>query len=146
MLVNGHGSNRPICEIVTRRVTHETSAMCATLGHFGLCPRVTCCGNSRVAARGTAHACEAETSEYLYLWPDLVQRDKIADECARTTGPGALTTSRRTRVRSISWSSGASARGRHRGRAVPGNGRERRALAGGIDREADRVWPLVAGG
>ena len=81
VLVNGHGSNRPICEIVTRRVTNETSAMCATLGHFSLARDVL--QQIRESPHGgTAHACEAETSEYLYLRPELVQREKIADEYA----------------------------------------------------------------
>jgi creatinine amidohydrolase len=81
VLVNGHGSNRPICEIVTRRVTNETTAMCATLGHFSLARDVL--HQIRESPHGgTAHACEAETSEYLYLRPELVQRDKIADEYA----------------------------------------------------------------
>jgi creatinine amidohydrolase len=81
VLVNGHGSNRPICEIVTRRVTNETTAMCATLGHFRLARDVL--KEIRESGHGgTAHACEAETSEYLYLRPDLVKRDKIEDEFA----------------------------------------------------------------
>ena len=81
VLVNGHGSNRPICEIVTRRVTNETSAMCATLGHFSLAREVL--QEIRESPHGgTAHACEAETSEYLFLRPDLVKMDKIADEWA----------------------------------------------------------------
>jgi len=81
VLVNGHGSNRPICEIVTRRVTNETTAMCATLGHFSLA-RDVLKAIRESAHGGTAHACEAETSEYLFLRPDLVKRDKIADEWA----------------------------------------------------------------
>ena len=81
VLVNGHGSNRPICEIVTRRVTNETTAMCATLGHFSLAADMLRQIRDSPPG-GTAHACEAETSEYLYLRPELVQRDKIADEYA----------------------------------------------------------------
>ena len=55
--------------------------MCATLGHFSLARDVL--QQIRESPHGgTAHACEAETSEYLYLCPDLVQHDKIADEYA----------------------------------------------------------------
>jgi creatinine amidohydrolase len=81
VLVNGHGSNRPICEIVTRRVTNETSAMCATLGHLTL-SRAVLKAIRESPPGGTAHACEAETSEYLYLRPELVQMDKAIDEYA----------------------------------------------------------------
>jgi creatinine amidohydrolase len=81
VLVNGHGSNRPICEIATRRITNESPALCATLGHYALAREVL----ARIRESphgGTAHACEAETSEYLFLRPDLVRRDKIEDELA----------------------------------------------------------------
>jgi creatinine amidohydrolase len=81
VLVNGHGSNRPICEIAARRLTNETGAYCATLGHFSLARDVL----RRIRESpvgGTAHACEAETSEYMFLRPHLVQRDKIRDEFA----------------------------------------------------------------
>jgi creatinine amidohydrolase len=81
VLVNGHGSNRPICEIATRRITNETTAMCATLGHGSLAKDVL--REIRDSPHGgTAHACEAETSNYLYLLPDLVQMDKAVDEYA----------------------------------------------------------------
>jgi creatinine amidohydrolase len=81
VLVNGHGSNRPICEIVTRRITNETPAYCATLGHFDLARDVL--AEIRESANGgTAHGCEAETSEYLYLRPELVIKEKIQDEFA----------------------------------------------------------------
>jgi len=81
VLVNGHGSNRPICEIVARRITNETPAYCATLGHFSLAQDVLKeIRESPVG--GTAHACEAETSEYMYLRPDLVRADRIQDEFA----------------------------------------------------------------
>lgn len=81
VLVNGHGSNRPICEIAARRITNETSAYCATLNCLSLAREVmrqVC--ESPVG--GTAHACEVETSTYLYLFPELVQRHKIHDEYA----------------------------------------------------------------
>jgi creatinine amidohydrolase len=79
VLVNGHGSNRPICELAARRITNETDAYCATLDHFSLARNVL--AEIRDSPHGgTAHACEAETSEYLYLHPELVQMDKAVDE------------------------------------------------------------------
>ena len=86
VLVNGHGSNRPICELATRRITNETSATCATFTHFDLVTDVM----SEVRESpigGIAHACEVETSEYMYLRPDLVQHDKIRDEYASDYRP-----------------------------------------------------------
>ena len=81
VLVNGHGSNRPMCEIATRRITNETSAYCATLGHFSLAAdALRDIRQSPIG--GTAHACEAETSEYMFLRPELVKKEKIADEYA----------------------------------------------------------------
>jgi creatinine amidohydrolase len=81
VLVNGHGSNRPICEIACRRITNETSAYCATLTHFGLVPDVMKQIRESPVG-GIAHACEMETSEYMYLRPHLVKKEKIQDEYA----------------------------------------------------------------
>jgi len=81
VLVNGHGSNRPICEVATRLISTETTAMCATLDHFSLA-RETLAEIRESPYGGTAHACEAETSEYLFIRPELVQMEKAADEYA----------------------------------------------------------------
>jgi len=81
VLVNGHGSNRPMCEVATRRITNETPACCATLGHFSLAKDVLA-GIRESPIGGVAHAGEAETSEYMYIHPELVKRDKIRDEYA----------------------------------------------------------------
>jgi creatinine amidohydrolase len=81
VLVNGHGSNRPMCEVATRRITNETSAYCATLGHYSLA-RDVLAEIRESPVGGIAHAGEAETSEYMYLRPDLVKHDKIQDEYA----------------------------------------------------------------
>jgi creatinine amidohydrolase len=81
VLVNGHGSNRSICEVATRRITNETSAYCATLTHFSLITDVMAeLRESEVG--GIAHAGEVETSEYMFLRPELVKKDKIQDEFA----------------------------------------------------------------
>lgn len=81
VLVNGHGSNRPICEIASRRITNETPAYCATLTHFSLVPDVMQQIRESPVG-GIAHACEIETSEYMFLRPHLVKKDKIQDEYA----------------------------------------------------------------
>lgn len=81
VLVNGHGSNRSICEVATRMITNQTSAYCATLDHWNLA-REKLAEIRESPIGGTAHACEFETSEYMYLRPDLVKHDKIQDEFA----------------------------------------------------------------
>jgi creatinine amidohydrolase len=81
VLVNGHGSNRSICEIASRRITNASSAYCATLTHFSLITDVMQeIRESEVG--GIAHGGEVETSEYMFLRPDLVKKDKIKDEFA----------------------------------------------------------------
>jgi creatinine amidohydrolase len=81
VLVNGHGSNRPMCEVATRRITNETTAYCATVTHFSLVSDVM--QEIRESSiGGIAHACEVETSEYMFLRPHLVKKDKIQDEYA----------------------------------------------------------------
>jgi creatinine amidohydrolase len=81
VLVNGHGSNRSICEVASRRITNETEAYCATLTHFNLVTDVMQQIRESPVG-GIAHACEIETSEYMFLRPHLVKKEKIRDEFA----------------------------------------------------------------
>ncbi len=79
VLVNGHGSNASPLDLVARRVVMETDASCAlltwiTLGHEAFKPL-----RESVFPGGCSHACEAETSVYLYLDPQRVQMDKAQD-------------------------------------------------------------------
>ena len=75
-LVNAHGSNGPLCDLAARKVTLESEACCGSINHWEL-------GWDAIAAQleggpyAADHACEWETSEYLALAPELVQRDKI---------------------------------------------------------------------
>ncbi|MCL4459227.1 MAG: creatininase family protein [Chloroflexi bacterium] len=84
--VNGHGSNSPLCQVVARRVTNETSALSAAVNYFDLFREV---GEKIRESKlgGVAHACEFETSLYMYLCPELVKRDKIKDEPAPDQSP-----------------------------------------------------------
>ena len=86
VLVNGHGSNRPICEIVAR-VTNETNVRYARALSLA---RDVLKAIRESPPGGTAHACEAETSEYLFLRPELVKHDKIEDEYAPDYRPWRL--------------------------------------------------------
>ena len=80
ILLNGHGSNMPNLDLVARRTNLETDAECVLVGWWLLLtvdkqflPR----WRQSKFPGGCAHACELETSLYLYLDEDNVRKDKI---------------------------------------------------------------------
>jgi creatinine amidohydrolase len=82
LLLNGHGSNMPNLDLVARRTNLETDAECVVAAWWNLLtvdkdflPR----WRESKFPGGCAHACELETSLYLYLDGDNVRRDKIQD-------------------------------------------------------------------
>ena len=86
ILVNGHGSNHPLCELVARRVVVETDASCAFCSWWQMLrvnPDFESKWRESVFPGGCAHACELETSMLLHLAPELVRMDKIKSEMAR---------------------------------------------------------------
>ena len=85
ILVNAHGSNGPLCELVARRITIETPALCASINHWQLAWREIV-AQLEGGPHAADHACEWETSEYLHLRPDAVRRDLIKDEIAAERG------------------------------------------------------------
>jgi creatinine amidohydrolase len=85
LLLNGHGSNMPNLDLVARRTNLETDAECILAAWWNLLtvdrdflPRWR---QSRFPG-GCAHACELETSLYLYLDGDNVRQDLIRSEPA----------------------------------------------------------------
>jgi creatinine amidohydrolase len=79
LIADGHGSNMPVLDLVARRTILETDALCAPF----LWPSLAL--NEIRAVResgrgGMSHACELETSVYLYLDSQRVQMDKAAKE------------------------------------------------------------------
>jgi creatinine amidohydrolase len=77
ILVNGHGSNSPILELVARRTNLETDAICATLGWWRLLsvdPAATSKWRETGFPSG-AHAEEMETSMILHLDPETVKME-----------------------------------------------------------------------
>jgi creatinine amidohydrolase len=83
--VNGHGSNSALCQLVARRVTNETAALSASVDWWNLIQNTI--EKIRESGKGGIdHACEMETSVYLFLDPKLVYRDKIQDEYASSRG------------------------------------------------------------
>jgi creatinine amidohydrolase len=70
LIVNGHGSNAPLVDLIARRTTLETDSLCAACGYFSLAvERFREVQESAVLA----HADEFETSLYLHLAPERVQ-------------------------------------------------------------------------
>lgn len=83
--VNGHGSNSTLCQLVARRVTNETTALSASIDWWNLI-QDTMSEIRESGPGGIDHACEMETSVYMYIKPDLVVREKIKDEYASQRG------------------------------------------------------------
>jgi creatinine amidohydrolase len=80
LLLNGHGSNMPNLDLASRRANLETDAECILSAWWrfltvdpGFLPR----WRQSKFPGGCAHACELETSLYLYLDGDNVRHDKI---------------------------------------------------------------------
>jgi creatinine amidohydrolase len=82
LIVNGHGSNTPFCDVIARLSVVETGALTAAVNYWGA-PGVREVAESlreSDAVGGMNHACEFETSLYLALRPDLVDMDKAVRE------------------------------------------------------------------
>ncbi len=80
VLLNGHGSNWPNLDLAARRTNLETDAECIPVCWWNL---LTVDKEFRPRWRqskfpgGCSHACELETSLYLYLDGDNVRKDQI---------------------------------------------------------------------
>jgi creatinine amidohydrolase len=73
LLVNGHGSNGPLVNMVARKTVLATESLCAAVGYMSLAIEAF------EEIRETpvmAHADEFETSLYLYLAPERVRFEK----------------------------------------------------------------------
>lgn len=82
ILLNGHGSNMPNLDLAARRINLETDAECLLVAWWHLLTiDKDFLPNWRESTfpGGLSHACELETSLYLYLDEDNVRKDKIKD-------------------------------------------------------------------
>jgi creatinine amidohydrolase len=80
VLLNGHGSNMPNLDLVARRTCLETDAECILAAWWHLLrvdPEFMPRWRQSKFPGGCAHACELETSLYLYLEEGDVRKDKI---------------------------------------------------------------------
>jgi len=85
VIVDGHGSNEHLCEFIARRATLETDAIVATTMWTNLVINEFE-GIRDSPMGGAAHACELETSAYLYLDRDRGRMDKAEDHYGGAAG------------------------------------------------------------
>ena len=73
LVVNGHGSNTPLADLVARKTVLETDSVCAAVNYYVLAKQAF----EHVKESATmAHADEFETSLYLHVAPDRVRMDR----------------------------------------------------------------------
>ena len=92
IIVNGHGSNHNLVDMVARRTIVETDASCVFCSWWNLLkvnPDFDDQWRESVFPGGCGHAGELETSMLLYLDPDSVRKDKIKSEIPKTNKRGS---------------------------------------------------------
>ncbi len=80
ILLNGHGSNMPNLDLAARRTNLETDAECCLIAWWNLLsvdPEFLPDWRESEFPGGISHACELETSLYLYLDEENVRKDRI---------------------------------------------------------------------
>ncbi|MDH7570844.1 MAG: creatininase family protein [Armatimonadota bacterium] len=87
LIVDGHGSNVPFLEVVARRTVVETDALCASFIYPVLARDAISRVRQSEAPGGMAHACELETSLFLYLEPHSVRREEVRREMGHPVTP-----------------------------------------------------------
>jgi creatinine amidohydrolase len=80
LIADGHGSNLPILDMVARQTIIQTDALCACFLWPALISETLGQTRESVYPGGMSHACELETSVYLYLNESAVQMDKAEKE------------------------------------------------------------------
>jgi creatinine amidohydrolase len=84
LVVNGHGSNAPLADLVARRVVLETGMICGAMSpNAAIDPTLAEPALSqlrRSGPGGVAHAGEYETALMLHLRPDLVRMERAMRE------------------------------------------------------------------
>lgn len=82
ILLNGHGSNMPNLDLAARRTNLETDAECLLIAWWHLLTideQFIGTVRDSVFPGGWSHACELETSLYLYLAEEDVLKDRVRD-------------------------------------------------------------------
>src|SRR5262245_6919838 len=73
LLVNGHGSNTPLVDLVARKTVVTTPSLCAAVNYFALAREAF---EEVRETSVVAHADELETSLYLHLAPERVRMEE----------------------------------------------------------------------
>jgi creatinine amidohydrolase len=93
-VINGHGSNMPLVDLIARRTVLETPSLCCAFGYYHMGREET----EKFLESGTyAHADEWETSLYLHFARERVQMDKAVpgqDRIGRTMTSDSTTSVR----------------------------------------------------
>jgi creatinine amidohydrolase len=76
LIADGHGSNMPILDLVARQTIIQSEALCACFLWPSLISETLHQTRESEYPGGMSHACELETSVYLYLNEAAVQMDK----------------------------------------------------------------------
>ncbi len=78
LIVNGHGSNTPLVDLVARKTVLATHSLCAAVNYYHLGVEAF---NRVKQSPVMAHADEFETSLYLHLAPERVRMERaVADD------------------------------------------------------------------
>jgi creatinine amidohydrolase len=80
VFVNGHGSNAILLEVSARLTNLKTNSQCASLSYWSLLGDVVSQLRESPYPGGMAHACELETSLYLFLSESDVDMSKAVKE------------------------------------------------------------------
>src|SRR5436305_13094444 len=77
LLVNGHGSNSPLVDLVARKTVLATRSLCFATSYFAFLREAF---EPIRESEVVAHADELETSLYLHLAPERVQMDRAVKD------------------------------------------------------------------
>jgi creatinine amidohydrolase len=76
-VINGHGSNTPLVDLIARRTTLETPSICCAFGYYTMGQKET---QATLETGIYAHADEWETSLYLHFARERVQMEKAVKD------------------------------------------------------------------
>lgn len=76
LFINGHGGNNAILEVAGNKIRYELGVRTATMFYF---KQASDAVSERARTDLHGHACEIETSVMLYLVPELVRQDQLAE-------------------------------------------------------------------
>jgi creatinine amidohydrolase len=90
-IINGHGSNMPMVDLIARRTVLETPSLCCAFGYYNMGKEES---HKALESGVYAHADEWETSLYLHFDRERVQMDKAAacsDRVGKTMSSDSMT-------------------------------------------------------